>query len=192
MQQRACASKRLCCNVPNCNLPNCDDFSCLAEIKSGGFPEACSRNGRGSLVAATITVIGTILLLCCIIKIVLWVCPAATPTCACMGTEAADEAKGTIRLSETEACAVTILPSQHEAIGLYTCPITCEPTNDPVMTCDGFTYEREAIETWLSTSNINPITGAILESKILVPNYAIRQVTQELMRTSVTQFKTFR
>lgn len=124
MQQRACASKRLCCNVPNCNLPNCDDFSCLAEIKSGGFPEACSRNGRGSLVAATITVIGTILLLCCIIKIVLWVCPAATSTCACMGTVAADEAKGTIRLSETEACAVTILPSQHEAIGLYTCPIT--------------------------------------------------------------------
>jgi len=39
------------------------------------------------------------------------------------------------------------------------------------MTCDGFTYEREAIETWLSTSNINPITGAVLESKILVPNY---------------------
>ena len=52
----------------------------------------------------------------------------------------------------------------------YHCPITTELMADPVMTTDGFTYERAAIERWLAGSNLSPITGMPLASTRLVPN----------------------
>ena len=33
---------------------------------------------------------------------------------------------------------------------------------DPVMACDGHTYERAAIEAWLSASPTSPKTGEVL------------------------------
>jgi len=52
----------------------------------------------------------------------------------------------------------------------YHCPITTELMADPVMTTDGFTYERAAIERWFVSSNLSPITGMPLASTQLVPN----------------------
>ena len=52
----------------------------------------------------------------------------------------------------------------------YHCPITTELMTDPVMTTDGFTYERAAIERWFVSSNLSPITGVPLASTQLVPN----------------------
>eukprot|EP01103_Thecamoeba_quadrilineata_P011285 TRINITY_DN2661_c0_g2_i1.p1 TRINITY_DN2661_c0_g2~~TRINITY_DN2661_c0_g2_i1.p1 ORF type:complete len:1075 (+),score=177.70 TRINITY_DN2661_c0_g2_i1:81-3305(+) len=63
------------------------------------------------------------------------------------------------------------------------CPITNEPVVDPVITCDGYTYERSAIEKWLLTSDVSPLTGLKLQSKILIPNIAIRGGSQSHAQT---------
>ena len=54
------------------------------------------------------------------------------------------------------------------------CPITRELMTDPVVCADGHTYERSAIEHWLSTHDTSPKTGLELEHTGLVPNHAIR------------------
>lgn len=48
---------------------------------------------------------------------------------------------------------------------------------DPVVTCDGHTYERVAIERWLGVSTRAPLTGLPLANKTLVPNHAMRAWT---------------
>jgi hypothetical protein len=35
----------------------------------------------------------------------------------------------------------------------YCCPITCDLMKDPVMTSDGHTYERDAIQEWFDLGN---------------------------------------
>ena len=61
----------------------------------------------------------------------------------------------------------------------FLCPITQELMSDPVSTCDGHTYERAAIERWLSRHVTSPLTGAALPSKALVPNISLRKLIQE-------------
>ena len=58
----------------------------------------------------------------------------------------------------------------------YICPITAEIMTDPVTTADGFTYERTAISEWLRTKDTSPTTGAMLESKTVIPNLSLRSV----------------
>lgn len=41
---------------------------------------------------------------------------------------------------------------------------------DPVITADGYSYEREAIEQHLKTQNTSPKTGAPLPNTNLIPN----------------------
>ena len=54
------------------------------------------------------------------------------------------------------------------------CPITQEVMDDPVITSDGHTFERSAIEAWLSNNSTNPMTGGEIPSKALTPNFALR------------------
>jgi hypothetical protein len=57
----------------------------------------------------------------------------------------------------------------------FLCPITHELMTDPVITVDGQSYERTAIQEWFQRGSItSPATGAILTSNILVPNHALR------------------
>lgn len=57
----------------------------------------------------------------------------------------------------------------------FLCPITQEVFEDPVLAEDGFTYERTAIAEWLrSGSELSPMTGARLDSKVLLPNHVLR------------------
>ena len=60
----------------------------------------------------------------------------------------------------------------------YVDPITLELMSDPVLTADGHTYERAAIERWLADHNTSPKTGLPLPSKDLIPNYALRNAIQ--------------
>ena len=53
----------------------------------------------------------------------------------------------------------------------HLCSITGEIMMDPAITADGHSYEREAIEKWLSTHDTSPKTGKTLEHKKLVPNW---------------------
>ena len=56
------------------------------------------------------------------------------------------------------------------------CPITLQVFQDPVMTINGNTYERAAIEEWFSLRSHpeDPLTGIRLESDVLIPNHALR------------------
>eukprot|EP00614_Pseudopedinella_elastica_P034136 CAMPEP_0172642176 /NCGR_PEP_ID=MMETSP1068-20121228/231012_1 /TAXON_ID=35684 /ORGANISM="Pseudopedinella elastica, Strain CCMP716" /LENGTH=300 /DNA_ID=CAMNT_0013455931 /DNA_START=78 /DNA_END=980 /DNA_ORIENTATION=+ len=44
---------------------------------------------------------------------------------------------------------------------------------------DGHTYEREAIEEWLSKNGTSPATGATLTDKTLIPNLSLKKAIQE-------------
>lgn len=56
------------------------------------------------------------------------------------------------------------------------CPILKTLMKDPCCTCEGHTYERVAIEEWLSTHDTSPLTGLRLPSKVITPNYALRSM----------------
>ena len=63
------------------------------------------------------------------------------------------------------------------------CPITLEVMVDPVMTADGHTYERAAIErvfdgTRQGDDVRSPVTGLVLSSRLL-PNVAIRSMCMD-------------
>lgn len=45
---------------------------------------------------------------------------------------------------------------------------------DPVCTADGHTFERAAIEQWLTTHATSPLTGLRLLTKDLTPNHHLR------------------
>jgi hypothetical protein len=45
---------------------------------------------------------------------------------------------------------------------------------EPVIACDGFTYEKTAIENWLLLSDLSPMTGGKLVNNVLVPNHALK------------------
>jgi len=61
------------------------------------------------------------------------------------------------------------------------CPISKEVMTDPVVTADGVTYERNAIEQWLRTSRVSPRTGLLLSNVELSPNYALRDFMTHLI-----------
>lgn len=50
---------------------------------------------------------------------------------------------------------------------------------DPVSALDGHSYERENIERWLREHITSPMTGARLESRLLLPNHALRNSIKE-------------
>ena len=61
----------------------------------------------------------------------------------------------------------------------FICPITLEVMKDPVICLDAHTYERSAIEKWLSTNSCSPITRQIITNNSLIPNIALRNIIQE-------------
>ena len=62
------------------------------------------------------------------------------------------------------------------------CPISLAPMLDPVMTSDGYTYERSAVSRWFSQQRSSPMTGAPLADTRLTPNLLVRSLVSELVR----------
>ena len=60
------------------------------------------------------------------------------------------------------------------------CPITQERFKDPVVTSDGFTYERDAIAQWLQIHDTSPMTNEPLLRKSLTPNMLVRRLLNYL------------
>jgi hypothetical protein len=54
---------------------------------------------------------------------------------------------------------------------------------DPVIATDGHTYEREAIENWLSLNRTSPVTRAQITSQTLTPNIALRNTIEAYLAT---------
>lgn len=61
----------------------------------------------------------------------------------------------------------------------FLCPITQDVMEDPVVTADGNSYERAAIEHWLRTHNTSPLTNLALPSTSLLPNISLRHSIEE-------------
>jgi hypothetical protein len=70
----------------------------------------------------------------------------------------------------------------------FICPITLAVMKDPVICSDAHTYERSAIEKWLSTNNHSPITRAIIPNNSLIPNIALRNIIQEFEKDNTMYF----
>ena len=60
------------------------------------------------------------------------------------------------------------------------CPITLEVMRDPVLAGDGHSYERAAIERWLSSHRTSPLTGRVMPTAQLLPNHRLRMLIQDL------------
>ena len=61
----------------------------------------------------------------------------------------------------------------------YCCPITQLLMLDPVVTCDGHSYERVAISEWFARRSTSPLTGAPLNSTKLIANTMARSIIRE-------------
>ena len=61
------------------------------------------------------------------------------------------------------------------------CPITYDFMKDPVIDEYGQTYEREAITKWMQQHNTSPVTNLQYNNFTLIPNYSIKQLTQEYL-----------
>jgi hypothetical protein len=59
------------------------------------------------------------------------------------------------------------------------CPITNAYFEDPVVTSDGHTYSRDAIERWLRGKRASPLTNLPLASAKVLPNHALRKVIEQ-------------
>uniref|UniRef100_A0A674EU43 WD repeat, SAM and U-box domain-containing protein 1 n=1 Tax=Salmo trutta TaxID=8032 RepID=A0A674EU43_SALTR len=57
----------------------------------------------------------------------------------------------------------------------FLCPITREVMKDPVIAADGYSYEREAIESWISAKNrSSPMTNLPLPTTLIMPNRSLK------------------
>ncbi|XP_041857271.1 WD repeat, SAM and U-box domain-containing protein 1-like isoform X2 [Melanotaenia boesemani] len=65
--------------------------------------------------------------------------------------------------------------SGSEAPNHFLCPITQELMKDPVIAADGFSYEREAMESWIQGKNkTSPMTNLPLRTTLLTPNRSLK------------------
>jgi len=60
----------------------------------------------------------------------------------------------------------------------FYCPITCDLITDPVVSKEGITYERGAIENWIRVNGKSPMTRNLLAASDLRENNAIYELIQ--------------
>jgi len=54
------------------------------------------------------------------------------------------------------------------------CPISWEKMDNPVITNEGHSYEKWALEKWLNNQNTSPVTGLVLTDRTLTNNYNLK------------------
>ena len=68
----------------------------------------------------------------------------------------------------------------------FICGISHEPMRDPVLTCDGLTYDRKCITKWFNAGrDTSPLTNQKLDSRDLIPNVALRQCMDDWIDTKL-------
>nr|XP_037858003.1 WD repeat, SAM and U-box domain-containing protein 1 isoform X3 [Chlorocebus sabaeus] len=66
----------------------------------------------------------------------------------------------------------------------FICPITRELMKDPVIASDGYSYEKEAIENWISKKKrTSPMTNLVLPSAVLTPNRTLKMAINRWLET---------
>jgi hypothetical protein len=64
----------------------------------------------------------------------------------------------------------------------FLCPISLVMMRDPVMACDGHSYERESLLKWFETKNqTSPVTNLPLPSEILIDNHTLKSAIEEYL-----------
>uniref|UniRef100_A0A0E0MAI5 RING-type E3 ubiquitin transferase n=1 Tax=Oryza punctata TaxID=4537 RepID=A0A0E0MAI5_ORYPU len=71
----------------------------------------------------------------------------------------------------------------------FICPILQEVMREPCIASDGFTYETDAIRSWLDGGQrVSPITGQPIVHQQLIPNLSLRSVIQDHARRNQYSF----
>ncbi|XP_054976509.1 WD repeat, SAM and U-box domain-containing protein 1 isoform X2 [Sorex araneus] len=66
----------------------------------------------------------------------------------------------------------------------FICPITRELMKDPVIAADGYSYEKEAMENWISKKKrTSPMTNLVLPSLVLTPNRTLKMAINRWLET---------
>uniref|UniRef100_A0A0D9WLL9 RING-type E3 ubiquitin transferase n=1 Tax=Leersia perrieri TaxID=77586 RepID=A0A0D9WLL9_9ORYZ len=73
----------------------------------------------------------------------------------------------------------TTLNGQTAPPSHFICPILQEVMIDPYVASDGYTYDRKAIELWLSMNDKSPMTNLRLPHKSLIPNHSLRSAIMD-------------
>ena len=61
----------------------------------------------------------------------------------------------------------------------FKCPISWEKLENPVVSMEGHSYEKWAIDKWLINQETSPITGLVLEDNTLISNYALKSAIDD-------------
>ncbi|CAF1290254.1 unnamed protein product [Adineta ricciae] len=72
---------------------------------------------------------------------------------------------------------------------ILVCPISAVFFHDPVLAEDSYTYERQAIETWIRQHGRSPLTGEPLSIGRLYPNRIVKQIVDSF--ETLTQNKQY-
>ena len=76
--------------------------------------------------------------------------------------------------------AVAVVVEEEDIPDQFVCPISRDVMVDPVITTAGHTYERAAIQEWLSSHNTDPMAHIAI-SRTLTPNIALRQSIERFL-----------
>jgi len=60
---------------------------------------------------------------------------------------------------------------------------------DPVVACDGYTYEKEAMKKWIDIQKTSPMTGAPLANDTLTPNFVLKSMLKEWVEKNLKNKK---
>ena len=80
--------------------------------------------------------------------------------------------------------------SEFEIPDQFVCPITHDIMIEPVMCCDGHSYEKVAITDWLVSHNTSPMTNQELATKQTFPNRGLRDMIQQFKKKNSKYFET--
>jgi hypothetical protein len=107
---------------------------------------------------------------------------AVCPFCSSLGAQGgASAAAGVSTGTSSSAQAAASGSSSSSGVpSLFLCPLSQRVLTDPVVACDGFTYDRRAVQEWFEGGQrISPLTKQTLRSTATLPNHVVRCAVNE-------------
>lgn len=74
-----------------------------------------------------------------------------------------------------------LTPNNPEVPRSFFCPLTLDIMFEPVLDTQGNSYERVAIEAWLTLYQVSPLTKQYMDIRSLIPNKAMQDVIHSVM-----------
>ena len=71
----------------------------------------------------------------------------------------------------------------------YVCPISLQLMTDPVIDCNGHTFDRPSITEWYQNSMISPITHVSISNTNLTPNLILKRQILEFIEQHREELK---